>query len=35
MQQPAMDRFNAVLASDKHVDNFYTQFFATLFSSAT
>ena len=35
MQQPAMDRFAAVLASDKHVDNFYSQFFATLFSSAT
>ena len=35
LQQPAMDRFNNVLASDKHVDNFYNQFFATLFSSAT
>lgn len=35
MQQTALDRFNNVLTSDKHVDNFYNQFFATLFSSAT
>lgn len=35
MQQPALDRFNNVITSNKHVDNFYNQFFATLFSSAT
>ena len=29
------DRFYNVLNSDKHVDNFYTQFFTTLFSSST
>ena len=35
MQQPVYDRFYNVLGSDKHVDNFYSQFFATLFSSST
>ncbi len=33
--QPAYDRFYNVIASDKHTDNFYTQFFATVFSSST
>ena len=35
MQQPAQDRVYSVISSDKHVDNFYNQFFATLFSSST
>ncbi len=35
MQQPVYDKFYSVLASDKHVDNFYSQFFSTLFSSTT
>ena len=35
MQQPALDRFYTAISSDKHVDNFYNQFFATLFSSQT
>ncbi len=35
MQQPMFDKFYSVLGSDKHVDNFYTQFFSTLFSSST
>ena len=35
MQQPAQDRIYSVISSDKHVDNFYNQFFATLFSSST
>ncbi len=32
--QPAYDRFYNVISSSKHVDNFYTQFIATVFSSA-
>ena len=34
-QQPAYDRMNNALASNLHVNNFYNQFFATLFSSTT
>jgi hypothetical protein len=34
-QQPAYDRINNALNSDKHVNNFYTQFITTLFSSTT
>lgn len=33
--QPLYDRFYNVLNSDKHTDNFYTQFFSTLFSTTT
>lgn len=33
--QPLYDRFYNVLNSDKHTDNFYTQFFTTLFSTTT
>lgn len=33
--QPLYDRFYNVLNSDKHTDNFYTQFFTTLFSNTT
>ena len=33
--QPVNDRFYNVLNSDKHTDNFYTQFFTTLFSNTT
>ena len=33
--QPAYDRFYNVLLSNKHTDNFYTQFFTTLFSTTT
>lgn len=33
--QPRDDRFYNVLNSDKHTDNFYTQFFSTLFSTTT
>lgn len=34
-QQPAYDRINNALNSNLHVNNFYTQFFSTLFSSST
>ena len=34
-QQPAYDRINNALNSSRHVNNFYTQFITTLFSSAT
>ena len=34
-QQPAYDRINNALNSSRHVNNFYTQFLTTLFSSAT
>ena len=34
-QQPAYDRIYNAFASNLHVNNFYTQFFATLFSSST
>lgn len=34
-QQPGYDAFANILISDKHQDNFYTQFFNMLFSSAT
>ena len=33
--QPAYDKFYSVLNSDKHTDNFYTQFFTTVFGNAT
>ena len=33
--QPRDDRFYNVLNSDKHTDNFYTQFFTTLFSTSS
>ena len=33
--QPRDDRFYNVLNSDKHTDNFYTQFFSTLFSTTS
>ena len=33
--QPVYDRFYNVMSSSKHKDNFYTQFFTTLFSSTT
>lgn len=32
--QPVYDRFYNVINSDKHTDNFYTQFFATVLSSS-
>ena len=34
-QQPAYDRIYNAFASNLHVNNFYNQFFATLFSSST
>ncbi|MDT3389640.1 MAG: peptidylprolyl isomerase [bacterium] len=34
-QQPAYDRINNALNSSLHENNFYTQFFTTLFSSST
>ena len=34
-QQPAYDRINNALNSDRHVNNFYTQFITSLFSSTT
>ena len=34
-QQPAYDRINNALNSKLHENNFYTQFFSTLFSSTT
>jgi hypothetical protein len=33
--QPVYDRFYNVMNSSKHQENFYTQFFSTLFSSST
>ena len=33
--QPAYDKFYSVLNNDKHTDNFYTQFFTTVFGNAT
>ena len=33
--QPVYDRFYNVMSSSKHQENFYTQFFSTLFSSST
>ena len=34
-QQPTYDRIYNAFASNLHVNNFYNQFFATLFSSST